>query len=412
MRWASPTWRDDRVPGSRVMGIALARGAGAIACAAALLATGAAWAGSGPAAVERARVPDGHTLEVLATGLGGPRLLAFAPDGALVIGSRSGTVWRLEPPYTRARALLRPGDYPHSVAFRDGDILVARTDGLYRVPYAPADAPLRAERIAPLPGGGGHSSRTVGVGPDGRMHVALGISGNCSDQYLGGEYAFADRRGGIMVLDETGAEPRWRPYASGLRNPVGFDWHPETGVLYATNNGPDHHGYEAPREYFVRAGAGDFFGMPWFVRLGAELERDACIRSQPPRPRAAVGRSVATFPARNAPLGMAFAPAGARAGDALVALHGSWATEPHGTATGPPASRRPPKLVRVVFRDGEATGAVRDVVTGFQDPDTGARWARPAGVAVDPEGRVYFTSDAGMEALFRLRPGGDGTRPR
>lgn len=122
---------------------------------------------------------------------------------------------------------------------------------------------------------------------------------------LGGDYAFGDRRGGIMVLDESGAGPRWRPYASGLRNPAGFDWHPETGVRHATNDGPDHHGYEAPREYFVR-----------------------------------------------------------------------------------------------------------DRVTGFQDPDTGARWARPAGVAVDPEGRVHFTSDAGMDARFRLRPDGDGTRPR
>lgn len=391
-----------------------ARGKGArgAACAVILLAAGAACSSAGVADVERARVADGYRLEVLATDLGAPRLMAFAPDGALVIGSRGGTVWRLEPPYTEARALLRLDDYPHSVAFRDGDILVAQKGGLYRAPYAPAEAPLEAERIAPLPGGGGHSSRTVGVGPEGRIHVALGISGNCSDEYLGAEYAFEDRRGGIMVLDETGAERRWRPHATGLRNPVGFDWHPETGVLYATNNGPDHHGYEAPRELFVRAEAGAYFGMPWFVLLDGELERDACIASEPPRPRTAVELPVATFAARNAPLGMAFAPAGPWPGDAFVALHGSWATEPHGTATGPPASRRPPALVRVAFRDGEATGAVHDVVTGFQDPDTGERWARPAGVAVDAEGRIYFTSDAGMEALFRLRPDGDGKRSR
>ncbi|MHB8763853.1 MAG: PQQ-dependent sugar dehydrogenase, partial [Deferrisomatales bacterium] len=96
-----------------------------------------------------------------------------------------------------------------------------------------------------LPGGGGHSSRTVGVGPDGRIYLGLGISGNCSDQFLGDEYPFGDRRGGVLVLEEAreaGAAPRWQPFASGLRNPVGFDWQPGTGVLHATNNGPDHWG--------------------------------------------------------------------------------------------------------------------------------------------------------------------------
>src|SRR3569832_2091745 len=66
------------------------------------------------------------------------------------------------------------------------------------------------------------------------------------------------------------------------------------------------------------------------------------------------------------------------------------------------SSRRPPKIVAVRFEDGGAR-QVDELVTGFQLPD-GKRWARPAGVAVGPDGALYFTSDSDTEALFRLRP--------
>lgn len=369
------------------------------------------WARSGAAATEtRAELQEGARIERLATGLRAPRLLAFAPDGALVIGSKGGVVWRLEPPFDQPEVLLRLGGYPHSVAFRAGNILIARTDGIYRARYRPREAPLSAERWVALPGGGGHNSRTVGVGPDGRVYAALGLSGNCSDQYIGEAYDFRHRRGGIMLLDESRRPLRWRPFATGLRNPVGFDWHPGTGVLYATNNGPDHHGYDEPAEYFVRAERGSFFGFPWYVLIDGTIVRDDCASGDPAEPIGAVERPVATFPARNAPLGMAFAPAaaGAWGGDAFVALHGSWATKPYGGTLGPDSTRRPPAVVRVEFNDGRATGKVYPVVTGFQDPGSGARWARPAAIAFDAAGDLYFTSDDGADALFRVRRPGSG----
>lgn len=368
-------------------------------------------------AVRTVRLPAGTVLEVLAEGLDRPRLLAFAPDGHLYLGSKGGRVYRLAPPYTRAEVLVELSDYPHSVAFRPGEVLVARTSGLYRAPYAPGRKSIRPEDfalLAPLPGGGGHTSRTVRVGPDGRVYLGLGITGNCSDQYLGEGYGFEDRRGGILVLKEEGGRAGWAPFASGLRNPVGFDWQPRTGALYASNNGPDHLGFDQPPEVFSRLDAGSFHGMPWFQFDGREVRRDPCVQRAPPRPLSDVPLPAATFPARSAPMAVAFAPQGAGVplpeGDAVVALHGSWATAPGGGYFGDRATRREPKLVAVRFEAGRAV-RVDDLVTGFQEPG-GERWARPVGAGFGPDGALYFTSDEGAEALFRLRrAGGPEGRP-
>lgn len=353
------------------------------------------------------RLPAGFGLELL-TELDQPRLLSFAPNGDLFVGSQSGKVYRLAPPYTRPQVLVELDDYPHSVAVRAGEILIARTVGLYRAPYRPGQARIERDavtRLAELPGGG-HSSRTVAVGPDGRVYVSLGISGNCSDEFLDESYPFDARRGGVLVLDEKVAPPSWKVFASGLRNPVGFAWHPVSGELYASNNGPDHHGYDLPPEYFSRLTPGSFHGMPWFQFDGEHVRRDDCIGRAPPRPLEQVTLPVATFPARNAPMGVAFVPDGALdkrlKHDAIVALRGSWGTRPGGGALGDPASRRPPKLVAVRFADGRAQ-RVDDLLTGFQSPD-GERWARPVGVAIGPDGALYFTSDSGLEGLYRLRP--------
>ncbi len=247
------------------------------------------------------------------------------------------------------------------------------------------------------------------VGPDDRVYVSLGIAGNCSDQYLGANYPFQDRRGGVLVLlpgEGTDDAARWEPFATGLRNPVGFDWHPRTGMLYASNNGPDHWGYELPPETFSRLTPGSFHGMPWFQWDGRTVRRDACIDREPPRPASDVPTPDAAFPARSAPMGVAFVTEGALVpaleGDAVVAIHGSWGTKPGGGFFGDPATRRPPAVVVVRFESGEAR-RVDDLVTGFQLP-SGNRWARPVGVAIGPDGALYFSSDEDTEALFRLRP--------
>ncbi|MBI3545152.1 MAG: PQQ-dependent sugar dehydrogenase [Gammaproteobacteria bacterium] len=354
------------------------------------------------------RLPQGAKLELLTDQLDAPRLLSFAANGDLFIGSHSGKIYRLPPPYVAPEVLVTLDGYPHSVAFRAGEILIARTDGLYRAPYQPGQKNIAAKSVtllARLPGGSGHSSRSVAVGPDGRVYLSLGIQGNCSDQYLADSYAFDDRRGGILVLREENGKAQWQTYGSGLRNPVGFAWHPQTAAMYASNNGPDHWGFELPPEYFSRITPGSFHGMPWFQFDGKNLQRDDCVSSRPPRPLTEVTPPAATFPARNAPMGVSFVPKGALNKvlefDAIVALHGSWATLPSGGSSGDPASRRPPKLVAVRFKDG-ATLRVDDLVSGFQNA-AGERSVRPVGVAIGPDGALYFTSDSGINGLFRLK---------
>jgi len=353
-------------------------------------------------------IPAGMQLELVSADFDSPRLITFAENGDLFMGSRSGHIYRVPPPYTKPEIILSMSGYPHNVAFRDGEILIAETGGLYRAPYQIGQKEVLEETVsllAALPGGSGHNSRTVRVGSDGKIYASLGIQGNCSDQYIDESYEFQERRGGVFVLDESGRKPEWKPYASGLRNPVGFDWHPQTGVMYASNNGPDHLGFELPPEYFARLDPGSFQGMPWFQFDGKTLKRDPCIKSKSPRPAEAVSLPVATFPARNAPMGVRFVPTGALEKslqhDAIVALKGSWGTQPSGGAFGDPASRRKPMLAVVRFKKGKAL-RVDPLVTGFQF-ESGHRWARPVGVAFGPDGALYFSSDSGINGLFRLK---------
>ena len=355
------------------------------------------------------QVPSGMQLELLTTDLETPRLMTFLPNSDLLIGSKSGNVYRLAPPYREPQVLVNLPDYPHSLAYRDGELLIAQTDGLYRTAYRPGQRHIdrnELELVAPLPAGGGHSSRSVAVGPDQRVYVSLGISGNCSNEYLDESYPIEDRRGGVLVLDESGPRVRFKPFASGLRNPVGFDWHPESGDLYASNNGPDHLGLDQPAECFSRLTPGSFHGMPWYQFDGRQIRRDNCIEVKPPLRASHVTVPVATFPARNAPMGVGFVPRGALdhrfEHNAIVAFRGSWGTRPGGGSRGDPASRRPPRLMMVRFEEGKAA-EVMDVIQGFQRTD-GTRLARLVGVAIGPDGALYFTSDSITEGLFRLSP--------
>jgi len=363
----------------------------------------------------KVRVPSGFKLELLTSGLSLPRIIHRHND-TLLIGSRAGSVYRLDPPYNKPVVIAQLRDYPHSVVVHNGFLYVAQTSGVVRTPW-----PVQSRRalklsdfepVVDVPGGRGHNSRTLKLGPDDRLYLSLGITGNCSNEYLDTSYPWKDQRGGFFVLSERVQDGRSSfslvSYASGLRNPVGFDWHPSTDVMYASNNGPDHLGYEFPRESFTAVTEQSFHGMPWFQWNADTLMRDPCIDSAPPRDGADVVKPVATFPARIAPMDVTFVPPNDESWadyeyDAVVALHGSWATS-DGSGGGDPASRREPQIVTVSFdQAGRSNGQVKPLIHGFQ-LENGDRWARPMGVSFGDNGALFFTSDGGTEGLFRLSP--------
>ena len=352
------------------------------------------------------QVPLGLRLEFLAN-LSNPRFLTMGPGQEFIIGSRGTDIYRVTTPYDSPELLVRLTGRNHSVAYRDGKLFVAETAGLYVTDYTGPTTMLDDtdfELLVSLPSQtGGHWSRTVIVGPDKRLYISLGISGNCSDEYLHNSYPFERRRGGVFLLNETGSSPQLVPYASGLRNPIGIAFRPGTNTIFATNAGPDNLGYNQPPEVFTTLSFGSFHGMPWFQYYNGAFRSGECATSPAPRPSSDATPPDATFEARSTPEGITFVTneilGKGFMGNALVAIHGSWAVPPGGG----PETRRPPKIVMVTFNGGQPS-SVEDIVTGFQRGD-GSRFARPCGMLMGSDGHLYFTSDAGdVTGLFRLRP--------
>ena len=361
------------------------------------------------------QVPQGMELEYLGP-MQGPRFLDLGPENELLVGSNNSQVYRWRPPYSQPEVLVSLPGKNHSVAYRNGELFVAETGALLHAPYSGLSTQLNAtdfDTYVVLPSQtGGHWSRSVVVGPDQALYLGLGISGNCSDEYLDQSYTFERRRGGVFKINEPpGQAASLAPYASGLRNPIGLAFDTRTDKLYATNAGSDDLGYEQPREIFAYLSQGSFHGMPWFQYINRTFEEQGCIQSASPRPASEARAPSLTFDARSTPEGIAFVYGNtlgtAFSGNAIVAIHGSWARQPGGGNE----SRRPPKLVMAEF-SGTVPTAVVDVVTGFQRAD-GSRFARPVGVLVGPDGHLYFTSDGGdVQGLFRLRRSPPAHEPR
>jgi glucose/arabinose dehydrogenase len=341
----------------------------------------------------RLRGPEGTTVSRFAEDLPNVRFLRFTPGGDLLASQpRSGRVVRLLPDrdgdsVSDGRADVVNGlNRPHGLDLHDGWLYVAETDAIGRIRFDPTTGATSGgfERVVTgLPGGGNHWTRTLRFSPDGWMYVSIGSSCNaCVEE--------DPRRATLMRFrpDGSGGEV----FATGLRNSVGFDWRPEDGQIYATDNGRDLLGDDFPPCELNRVERGGFYGWP--VANGDRVPDPDLGQGQAARVAASIPPAY-SFRAHNAPLGMTFlqgagVPAEYR-GAAVVALHGSW-------------NRTKKDGYEVVSLHWGADGRIveRDFLTGFLGTSDDDVIGRPVDVAQGADGSVYVSDDyAG--SVYRVR---------
>lgn len=279
--------------------------------------------------------------------------------------------------------LLTGLNSPFGVAWYDGTLYVAAADAILSYPYELGQTEIAAEPavLTPLPGGpiNHHWTKDLALSPDGRyLYASVGSNSNAAERGLEAEKG----RAAIWQVDrQTGAS---RVYASGLRNPNGLIFHPETRVLWTVVNERDELGPNLVPDYMTSVQEDAFYGWPWSY-YGNHVD----ARVHPPRPDM-VEKAIApdyALSSHVAALGLIFSnnsalPA-AYANGAFIGEHGSWNRNVFNGY----------KVVYVPFENGRPTGKAQDVVTGFIEGDQA--YGRPVGVGIDGTGALLVADDAG-----------------
>jgi glucose/arabinose dehydrogenase len=343
-------------------------------------------------AAAQLQAPPGWTVSMFATGLPSARMMAATASGDVIVAQpRGGLVVLLERDADGdgrsdgRRTLFSGLERPNGVDLHDGWLYVAEATQVSRVRF---DATARSVEgalrpvVTGLGGDGNHWRKTARIGPDGQLYVGLGSTCNvCIEK----DPQRATMR--VYAADGSGG----REFATGLRNPTGFDWAPWDDALYATENGRDLMGDDIPPDELNRIEDGAFYGWPFVHGDGIvdpEYGKGAEARI------AASRKPTHAFRAHNAPLGVRFLRHPARGAAyeraALAALHGSW-------------NRSVPDGYAVVSLHWDADGKVteRPFLAGFRGPR--GLIGRPVDVVEGPEGAVYVSDDyAGV--IYRVTP--------
>jgi glucose/arabinose dehydrogenase len=367
----------------------------------------------------------GLKVNAFATGLKHPRWLHVLPQGEVLAaealsvpgGIRSAFDYAMFSTMKRAAAI---GDSPNRITLlrdADGDgvaevrelflgglnqpfgmaqvgerFYVGNTDGVVAFACRPGTTAINGpgEKLAEFKPGG-HWTRSLLASPDGtKLYVGVGSLSNIGEHGMAAE----EGRAAIYELDLTTG--RNRIFASGLRNPVGLAWEPNTGVLWTVVNERDGLGDETPPDYLTSVQDGGFYGWPycyWGQTVDDRVPQDPALVARAVRPDYALGGHTAS-------LGLCWLPAGTLPGfpeGMVIGQHGSWNR----------SKLSGYKVIFVPFSNGRPSGPPRDILSGFLAPDERFSYGRPVGVAVGPDGSLLVADDVG-DAIWRVAGAGRG----
>jgi glucose/arabinose dehydrogenase len=282
-------------------------------------------------------------------------------------------------------AFLTGLNSPFGMALTGGRLYVANTDAVVSVAYqdgatSVSETPVR---LTDLPAGtlNHHWTKSLIASPDGaKLYATVGSNSNIAENGMDKE----DGRAAIWEIDRTTGEKRL--FATGLRNPNGLGWEPESGALWTAVNERDELGHNLVPDYITSVQDGAFYGWPWSY-FGQTVD----TRVKPERPDM-VARAISpdySVGAHTAALGLTFAQ-GANLGSeyssgAFVGLHGSWNRDPFSGY----------KVIFVPFANGKPVGQAVDVLTGFIDENEEVAFGRPVGVAIGGDGSLLVADDVG-----------------
>jgi glucose/arabinose dehydrogenase len=350
------------------------------------------------------QVPPGFEVNVFAEGLDAPRWLALTPTGDVLVTETKQNRIRLLRDTTgsgvadvsKTFADSENGIHiPFGMAFANGYFFVGNTDAVLQFPYKQGQDRISGsgQKIANLTPGGynQHWTRNVVVSPDRqKLYVSVGSQSNVGEEPL--------PRASVQIMNLNGSNQQ--TFAFGLRNPVGLDFQPETGQLYATVNERDGLGDDLVPDYLTGLQQGEFYGWPYAYLTPNNLDPRMVQDGKIPRPDlvARTRTPDVLFQSHSAALGLRFYtgktfPEKYRHG-AFVAFRGSWNRD-RGTGY---------KIVFVPFdAKGKPQGYYEDFLTGFLlDPTGPTTWGRPVGLLTLPDGSLLFTEEMN-DRIYRIQ---------
>ena len=334
------------------------------------------------------RLPPGFSIEVYAD-VPNARSLALGRDGVVFVSNRrADSIYAVVPGGAGRNRVIEIDDdlsTPNGIAWRDGDLYVAEISRVlvYRDIDRRLNSPPQPEVLdIDLPSRGHHGWRYIGFGPDGKLYISIGAPCNVCD-----EEGFAE----IIRLNVDGSERE--TVARGVRNSVGFTWHPETAELWFTDNGRDMMGDDIPACELNRLSEpGQHFGFPY------------CHAGDVPDPKFGDGKRCSDYVAPVQKLGPHVAPLGVKfytgdmfpasyRGQVLIAEHGSWNR-----------SKKIGYRITLVRLDGNDAVSYETFAEGWLDGQETR--GRPVDLLVMPDGSMLVSDDFD-DKLYRIRYEGD-----